>query len=101
MGPRRTEQMEGLKQLVRDAGRAGIPVIGYNFSIAGVWGWRKSRVARGGAMTVVMDLTDEERNTPIPDGMVWNMRFRDPDLNAQPVRVTDAELWDRLGLVPR
>jgi mannonate dehydratase len=96
-GPRRTEQMEGLKQLVRDAGRAGIPVIGYNFSIAGVWGWRKSRVARGGAMTVVMDLTDEERNTPIPDGMVWNMRFRDPDLNAQPVRVTDAELWDRLA----
>ena len=40
-GPNRAAQMEGLKRLVRDAGRAGIPVIGYNFSIAGVWGWRK------------------------------------------------------------
>ena len=46
-GPRRAAQMDGLKQLVRDAGRAGIPVIGYNFSIAGVWGWRRRPVARG------------------------------------------------------
>jgi mannonate dehydratase len=44
-GPKRAAQMEGLKRLVRDAGRAGIPVIGYNFSIAGVWGWRKRRAA--------------------------------------------------------
>ena len=42
-GPNRAAQMEGLKRLVRDAGRAGIPVIGYNFSIAGVWGWKKRR----------------------------------------------------------
>src|SRR5215208_6473725 len=69
-GPNRTVQMEGLKRLVRDAGRAGIPVIGYNFSIAGVWGWRTRPAARGGAMTVVMDLTEEERNTPISDGVI-------------------------------
>src|ERR687894_1606697 len=76
-GPNRTGQMEGLKRLVRDAGRAGIPIIGYNFSIAGVWGWRRRRVGRGGATTVVVDLAGEERNTPIPDGMIWNMRYRD------------------------
>src|SRR5215211_5807909 len=58
-GPSRAVQMEGLKRLVRDAGRAGIPAIGYNFSIAGVWGWRKRRAARGGAMTVAVDLTEE------------------------------------------
>jgi mannonate dehydratase len=40
-GPARAAQMEGLKRLVRDAGRAGIPVIGYNCSLAGVWGWRR------------------------------------------------------------
>jgi mannonate dehydratase len=96
-GPDRAAQMEGLKRLVRDAGRAGIPVIGYNFSIAGVWGWRKRRAARGGAMTVVMDLTDEERNTPIPDGMVWNMRYRDGDPSAAPVSVGETELWDRFA----
>ncbi|MET0744564.1 MAG: mannonate dehydratase, partial [Microvirga sp.] len=96
-GPRRAAQMEGLKQLVRDAGRAGIPVIGYNFSIAGVWGWRRRPVARGGATTVVMDLTDAERDTPIPDGMVWNMRIRDGRPGAVPVTVSEAELWERLA----
>src|SRR4028118_1509449 len=70
-GPGRVPQMESLKQLVRDAGRAGIPVIGYNFSIAGVWGWRKRRAARGGAMPVVMDLTGE-RGKPLPGGSVWS-----------------------------
>jgi mannonate dehydratase len=96
-GPRRAAQMDGLKQLVRDAGRAGIPVIGYNFSIAGVWGWQRRPVARGGATTVVMDLTDAERDTPIPDGMVWNMRYRDGDPGAGPVTVSEAELWERLA----
>lgn len=96
-GPRRDTQIEDLKQLVRDAGRAGIPVIGYNFSIAGVWGWRKRPAARGGATTAVMDLTSEERDTPLPDGMVWNMRYRDSDPDALPVVVNDAELWERFA----
>ena len=30
-GPEKRAQIEGLKRLVRDAGRAGIPAIGYNF----------------------------------------------------------------------
>ena len=75
-GPDRSAQMEGMKRLVRDAGRAGIPVIGYNFSMAGVWGWRRRRLARGGAMTAVMDLTEMDGQSPIPDGMVGNMRYR-------------------------
>jgi mannonate dehydratase len=96
-GRSRAAQMEGLKRLVRDAGRAGIPVIGYNFSIAGVWGWRRRRAARGGATTVVLDLTAEERDTPIPDGMVWNMRYRDGVPGAAAVTVDEAELWERLA----
>lgn len=96
-GPARDAQMDGLKRLVRDAGRAGIPVIGYNFSIAGVWGWKKRPVARGGATTVVLDLTDEERDSPLPDGMVWNMRYRDAQPGAVPVTVGEAELWERFA----
>jgi len=96
-GPKRDEQMDNLKRLVRDAGRAGIPVIGYNFSLAGVWGWRKRRAARGGAMTVMMDLTPAEQSTPIPDGTIWNMRYRDGDPSAVPVTVEEGELWERLG----
>src|SRR6185436_6739860 len=46
-----------------------IPVIGYNFSLAGVWGWRRQRLARGGAMTAVFDLGGIDGESPIPDGM--------------------------------
>ena len=96
-GPRRREQMEGLKRLVRDAGRAGVPCIDYNFSIAGVWGWRRRPIARGGAVTVEFDLAAIENERPIPDGMVWNMRYREGRPDAPPVRVSDGELWERLG----
>ncbi len=64
-GPRRNEQMEGLKRLVRDAGRAGIPCIGYNFSIAGVWGWRRRPIARGGAVTAAFDMSAFDAERPI------------------------------------
>ena len=72
--------MEGLKRLVRDAGRAGIPVIGYNFSIAGVWGWRKRRAgARRRHDRRLRPRRRASGTRPIPDGMVWNMRYRDGD----------------------
>jgi mannonate dehydratase len=96
-GPRKKEQMEGLKRLVRDAGRAGIPVIGYNFSIAGVWGWVRRPIARGGAMTVAFDMDAIDPEEAIPDGMVWNMRYRDERPGAPPVTVSEAELWERLA----
>lgn len=96
-GPERARQMDGLKCLVRDAGRAGIPVIGYNFSLAGVWGWRRRPIARGGAMTVEFDEAAIDANRPIPDGMVWNMRYRDGRPGAGPVRVGETELWQRLA----
>lgn len=37
-----------------------------------------------------------EPNEPIPDGMVWTMRCRDGRTLTPPVRVSDAELRDRL-----
>ena len=96
-GPRKREQMEDLKRLVQDAGKAGVPIIGYNFSIAGVWGWTRRPEARAGAMTTVFDMAAIDPDEPIPDGMVWNMRYRDGHASAPPVRVADAELWDRLS----
>ena len=71
-GPERAAQMEGLMRLVRDAGRAGIPCIGYNFSIAGVWGWTRGPFARGEAMSVGLDLAAIDPDLPLPDGVVWN-----------------------------
>ena len=92
-GPRKKEQLDNIKSIIRNAGRAGIPVIGYNFSIAGVAGRIKGRFARGGAVSVGMDDVDR---TPIPTGMVWNMVY---DATAQEgviAAVSREELWRRL-----
>ena len=96
-GPRKREQMEGLKQLVRAAGKAGVPIIGYNFSIAGVWGWMRKPVARGGAVTIAFDASAFDPDEPIPDGVVWNMRYREAVPGARPIAVNDSELWERLA----
>lgn len=94
-GPRKQAQMAALKQMIRDAGRAGVPCIGYNFSIAGVWGWTRGPFARGGAMSVGFDADAIDPDEPIPEGMVWNMALRD-DLGPQSLPpVSREEVWRR------
>jgi mannonate dehydratase len=95
-GPRKAEQLERIKQIIRDMGRAGIPVMGYNFSIAGVWGHVQGPYARGGAVSVGFLGPDGPDETPIPNGMVWNMVY-DPDAPAGTIgTVTQEQLWARL-----
>ncbi len=92
-GPKKKAQLENVKTIIRRLGQAGIPVMGYNFSIAGVCGRVSGPFARGGAMSVGMD---GPLDTPMPNGMVWNMVY-DPDApkgNVPPI--THAELWNRL-----
>jgi mannonate dehydratase len=95
-GPRRAEQMELLKRHIQNIGRAGIPIMGYNFSIAGVWGWTKGPFGRGGARSVRYREQEIDPQAPIPNGMVWNMIY-DPDAPAGTVPpVSPEELWQRL-----
>ena len=95
-GPRRAEQMETLKTTIRDIGRVGVPIMGYNFSIAGVWGWTKGPFGRGGAKSVRYVEAEIDKATPMPRGMVWNMVY-DPDAGPGTVApVPAAELWRRL-----
>ena len=75
-GPDKHKQIGLIQNTIRAVGKAGIPVIGYNFSIAGVWGWTRGPYARGGAMSVAFDASQIDPQQPIPDGMVWNMRYR-------------------------
>jgi mannonate dehydratase len=95
-GPRRDMQVEGIRETIRRVGRAGIPVIGYNFSLAGVYGRVKSRAARGGAIVLGMDgRVDEE---PIPDGVAWNMRLpAGSGATSVRARVDSATIWSRLA----
>jgi mannonate dehydratase len=95
-GPRRDAQLEDLKRTIQAIGRAGIPIMGYNFSIAGVWGWTKGPFGRGGAVSVRYDEAAIDRDIPLPNGMVWNMVY-DPDAPGGTVPpVSHEELWQRL-----
>ncbi|MBI5769248.1 MAG: mannonate dehydratase [Verrucomicrobia bacterium] len=96
-GPRRAQHVENVKTILRRLGEAGIPIMGYNFSIAGVAGRTKGNYARGGAPSVGME---GPYDLPMPNGLVWNMVV-DP---AAPSRAntgtippaTSAQLWSRL-----
>jgi mannonate dehydratase len=92
-GPKKAQQLANLKTIIRNVGRAGIPVFGYNFSIAGVAGRVKGHFARGGAEAVGMD---GPFDPPMPSGMVWNMVYNH---NVPPGTVpfaTPEQLWQRL-----
>jgi len=93
-GPLRTVQIEKVKTIVRRMGEAEIPVLGYNFSLAGVCGRVTGRSGRGGAVTLGMDGPADE--VPIPNGMVWNMIYDQNALPGTMPTVSHAQLWDRL-----
>jgi len=92
-GPRKHEQLEGLKALIRSIGKAGIPVMGYNFSIAGVASRITGNFARGGAESVGVHEVDQ---TPLPLGMVWNMVYDQTAPSGTLPQITSEELWQRL-----
>ena len=93
-GPRRDEQIANVRTLLRRMGEVGVPVLGYNFSLAGVAGRVRRACGRGGAEVVGVDGPVDD---PIPRGMIWNMTY---DPGAGPGHVppaTEDELWERFG----
>ena len=94
--PGKEAQMEGLKQTIRNMGKAGIPTMGYYFSLAGVWGRTPGPFGRGGAMSVGFVEKDAPEQTPIPNGEVWGIRY-DPDAPPGDIgAVSEDEMWGRL-----
>ena len=91
-GPKKGQQLENIKNIIRAVGRAGIPIFGYNFSIAGVAGRVKGRFARGDAEAVGMD---GPLDTPMPDGMVWNMVYAHHASPGKVLSATTEQLWAR------
>lgn len=93
-GPRIEEHLENVQTLIRRVGAAGIPVLGYNFSIAGVAGRTTGNYARGKAPSVGME---GPYDLPMPKGMAWNMVV---DPKAPPGSLertaTHEELWARV-----
>jgi len=92
-GPKKSDQIERLKEQIRIVGKAGIPVFGYNFSLAGVSSRITGPFARGGAISVGMDGVDE---SPVPNGMVWNMVYNPEAPEGFQPKISHEELWARL-----
>ena len=93
-GPQRPQQIEKVKTIIRRLGEAGIPVLGYNFSLAGVCGRVTAPLGRGHAITLGMDGPAED--VPIPNGMIWNMIYdRNAPAGTLP-SISHEELWRRL-----
>jgi len=95
-GPEKKRQLDGLRQMISCIGRVGIPVIGYNFSLAGVHGRTTGPYARGSASSVGMEGVVDQ--TPLPDSMVWNMTLQ-PSVagTGERTRILADELWRRHG----
>ncbi len=91
-GPKKGQQLENVKTIIRRLGQAGIPIMGYNFSIAGVCGRVTGPFARGGAVSVGMD---GPLDTPMPNGMVWNMVYDEEAGPGVVPAITHDELWRR------
>ncbi|WP_242132520.1 mannonate dehydratase [Aestuariivivens marinum] len=93
-GSKKEAQMELVKEQIRIVGKAGIPVFGYNFSLAGVSSRTIGPYARGNAQSVGME--GEPDKTPIPNGMVWNMIYNRHAPKGTLPSIDHDELWKRL-----
>jgi len=93
-GPKRGQQLENVKTIIRNLGKAGIPIMGYNFSIAGVCGRTHAPYARGGAMSVGME---GPVDSPMTNGMVWNMVYDAQAPAGKVASISQDQLWGRLG----
>ena len=91
-GPRRSLHLRNLRTLIKRVGEAGVPLIGYNFSIAGVCGRVIGPFARGSATAVGMDGPFDK---PMPKGMAWNMVVDEQAPAGEVPPATHDQLWDR------
>ena len=93
-GPKRAQHIENVKTILHRMGEAGIPVMGYNFSLAGVAGRTTGNYARGGAPSVGME---GPYDLPMENGMVWNMVYDEHAPAGTVPPITHEELWRRLA----
>ena len=96
-GPLKEKHLQNCKTIIQRVGEAGIPIFGYNFSLAGVAGRSTDLFTRGGAVSVGMKGEDHTVNTPMPKGMAWNMVYDQNAGEGDQPETTHEELWGRLA----
>ena len=95
-GPEKHQQMENLKRIITNVGKAGIKNFGYNFSFAGVWGHIKVKNGRGNAESTAFDASALDLDARIPNGEIWNMTYKENLDNGFIKDIDQVELWQRL-----
>lgn len=96
-GPLKEKQLDNVKYMVQNLGKVGVKIIGYYFSLAGVWGWTSRPSGRAGAHSIEFEQSKVDVQQPIPNGMVWNMIYN-PEANEGTVAaVSHEEIWHRLS----
>ncbi|MEQ9423512.1 MAG: mannonate dehydratase [Cyclobacteriaceae bacterium] len=95
-GPKKDQQLENIKRTIANLGKLGVPVMGYYFSLAGVWGWTGKPTGRAGAKSIEFDQSLVDTETPIPKGMVWNMTYDTSAPEGEIEPVSREEIWQRL-----
>jgi len=79
--PGREKQLDNMQYTVRNMGRAGIPILGYNWMPNGVWRTEKNLAIRGGAvsnsfnLSLAADLPNTEDRTYSAEEMWENHRW--------------------------
>ena len=76
-GPQRDEQLDGLAETIRNMGRAGIPILGYNWMPNLVWSSSRTYPVRGGAEARAYD-HDQMKGSPLTHDREY----------------TEEEIWD-------
>ena len=96
--PGRDQQMANVAQTVRNLGIAGIPCLGYYFSVVGVWGHRpKEPNGRGGASLKSFDLSNIPTHEPPNNQNIWiNTTLAHRDSRRTIPRVGEDSMWERL-----
>jgi mannonate dehydratase len=91
--PGRDEQIENWCKTLRNMGKAGIPILGYDFHLVGVWRTEKSPRGRGGAYISSFDY-ERVKDAPLPakDSYGYDLVAGAPLALAG--EMTEEEMWD-------
>ena len=95
-GPEKQKQADSLKGLLRTMGELKIPLLGYDFSLAGVWGRINGPFARGQAIVPAYIENKLPEQKPLANGTLNNLVY-DPDAPTGTIApISHDELWERL-----
>jgi mannonate dehydratase len=97
----RDEQLENMKATVRNMGRAGIPILGYNWMPNGVWRTSYETRVRGGAVSNEFDYS-KAKDKPLTHGRVFSAEemWRNYDWYMEGILPVCEEVGVRMALHP-